>query len=196
MRHVSLIVRLRWMLFKNSLRSKSGCAELVSAILLGLLLLPMDLVLSAVLGVTVYGLYRTPLLVPAVSCILGGVTVVWQVIPLLTASLGSDTDIERFRQYPLSIGEMFAVDVTLGIFDPVALLAYPAILAVLVGCVARSPSNLPAGLVSIGLFTAFNVILARYIHRLISALLSNRRRREIFAVLIVLLLLAPQIILS
>src|SRR5262249_57995784 len=35
-----------------------------------------------------------------------------------------------------------------------------------------------------------------YIHRLISALLSNRRRREIIAVVIVLLLLAPQIILS
>ncbi len=47
MKHVLLILKLRWMLFKNSLRSKSGCAELVSAILLGLLLVPLDLALSA-----------------------------------------------------------------------------------------------------------------------------------------------------
>jgi hypothetical protein len=196
MKHVLLILKLRWMLFKNSLRSKSGCAELVSAILLGLLLVPLDLALSAVVGVAVYGLYGKDLFVPAISCILAGITLVWQVVPLLTASLGTDTDIERFRQYPLSMRELFAVDLTLGAFDPVALLAYPSLAAVVAGCVARSPANLPVAFMSMGLFTAFNVILSRYIHRLISALLSNRRRREIIAVVIVLLFLAPQIIVS
>jgi hypothetical protein len=196
MKHVLLIVKLRWMLFKNSLRSRSGCTELLSAMLLGLLLIPLDIVLSVALGAIAYTLYGQPFFVPAVSCILAGITVAWQVIPLLTASLGNDADIDKFRQYPLSTAELFAIDVALGAFDPLALLAYPSIAAVLFGCVARSPRTLPLSITTVGLFVAFNIFLSRYTHRLISALLSNRKRREVIAVLILLLVFIPQIILS
>jgi ABC-2 type transport system permease protein len=196
MKHLFLILKLRWMLFKNSIRSKGGCSELISAILLGVILVPADLVLSALIGVLVYGLYNKALFVPALSCILAGITVIWQLIPLMTASLGSDADIERFRQYPLSTRDLFVIDLALGSFSPVSLLVYPAIAAVLAGCVARSRANLPLGIISIGLFTVFNVVLSRYAHRLISALLSNRKRREIIAVLIFLLVLTPQVFIS
>jgi ABC-2 type transport system permease protein len=196
MKHLFLILKLRWMLFKNSIRSKGGCSELISSILLGILLIPTDLVLSALVAVLVYGLYNKPLFVPALSCILAGITLIWQLIPLMTASLGSDADIERFRQYPLSTRDLFVIDLALGSFAPVSLLVYPAIAAVLAGCVARSSANLPLGIISIALFTVFNVVLSRYAHRLISALLSNRKRREIIAVLIFLLVLTPQVFIS
>src|SRR5215831_396444 len=194
MKRVLLILKLRWMLFRNSLRSKGGCSELVSAMLLGLLLVPMDLILSALLGFVVYELYGKDIFVPSVSCILAGITLAWQLIPLMTASLGSDANIERFRQYPLSTRELFAVDLALGAFDPVALLAYPALASVLAGALLRSPGNMPLAVVSMGTFAAFNVILSRYLHRLINLLLSSRKRREVVAVLIFLILLSPQII--
>src|SRR5215471_18303385 len=196
MKHLFLILNLRWMLFKNSIRSKGGWSELIAGILLGLFLVPADLVLSGLLAVVVYGLYNKALFVPAVSCILAAITLAWQLMPLMTASLGSDTDIERFRQYPLSTRDLFAIDLVLGGFAPISLLVYPAVVAVLVGCIARSPANLPVALVSIGLFTVFNVALSRYAHRLISALFSNRKRREIIAVVIFLLVLAPQVVIS
>jgi hypothetical protein len=196
MKHILLIVKLRWMLFKNSLRSKSGCAELASAVLLGLLLVPLDLTLSGGAFAAVYYLYGKPLFVPAVTCILAAIALAWQLIPLLTASLGSDADIEKFRQYPLSTRELFAIDLALGSFDVVAFLAYPSLAAIILACAARSRATLPMALFSIALFTAFNIVLSRYIHRLISALLANRKRREIIAVLIVLLLFAPQIMVS
>jgi hypothetical protein len=196
MKHVVLIVKLRWMLFRNSLRSKSGWAELVSAVLLGLLLVPMDLVLSSGVFAAVYYLYGKPLLVPVMSCILAAVTLAWQLIPLLTASLGSDLDIEKFRPYPLSTRELFAIDLALGSFDPVALLAYPSLVAVVIACGARSTAALPPALISVGLFTGFNIILSRYVHRLIGALLANRKRREIIAVVVLLLLFSPQVIVS
>lgn len=196
MKHLFLILKLRWMLFKNSIRSKGGSSELIAAILLGLLLVPADLVLSGLLAVIVYGLYNKALFVPAITCILAAITLVWQLMPLMTASLGSDTDIDRFRQYPFSTRDLFGIDLVLGGFAPISLLVYPSVVAVLAACIARSPANLPLAVISIGLFTVFNVALSRYAHRLISALLSNRKRREIVAVLIFLLVLAPQFIIS
>jgi hypothetical protein len=196
MKHVFLIFQLRWMLFKNSLRIKSNWLEVGTAFFVGAFAFILDVGAAFGLGALAYHFYGEPMFVEIFSCVLGGISIMWLFVPILTLTLGDQVDVVRFGIYPLTMRELMGIDVLLGLFDPVGMMAIPLLTGIGIGCAMRSPSRaaLMAGMLLI--FFLFNLILSRYIQRLIGSFFATRRRKEILGILILLLFFIPQILIS
>jgi ABC-2 type transport system permease protein len=192
MQQVLVIFHLQWLLFKNALRSRANVAELVARAIFGAAFIVFDLVLSAGMAVFAYMIPMTPLAVPILSCVLAGFCIAWQSAPLLAASFGGGLDIARLRLYPVSNRKLFALDLSAGFFDPVALLAYPPLAAMFAGIALSVPSSAPTAAAGLAAFVVFNVALARYLQRLLERLLTSRRRKELLLVLVCVIAFLPQ----
>ncbi|HYM00096.1 MAG TPA: hypothetical protein VEZ90_14180, partial [Blastocatellia bacterium] len=192
MNHAVLIAKLRWTLFKNSLRRRANLFEFIMAALAFGAFSLFDVGVSVGLGALTTVTYHHDFFAPLFAVVLGGILIVWQLMPLFTASFGSDLNISRFRIYPLTTRSLFFIDLMLGFFDPVALLATILVAGVFAGVVVASPRSAPVAGLGLLLFVLFNIGLARYIQRLLASLFASRRRKELLALFIFLLLLAPQ----
>ena len=196
MSHVYLIIHLRWMLFRNSLRSKRNWFEAGTAAFVALVFAAFDLMTSVGLGVLAYALYGKSYFGQLMTCLLAGISLMWLCVPVLTASLSDQMDAVRFRIYPLTIREVLAIDLLLGLIDPAGLMVIPLLGGLFVGCAARSPGTIPLMIAFLLVFYIFNLALSRYIQRLIGAFFASRRRKEVLALFIFILLFMPQILIS
>ncbi|MGH9764762.1 MAG: hypothetical protein ACREDR_46540, partial [Blastocatellia bacterium] len=136
--------------------------------------------------------YRLEFFTPVLTIVLAAVSIIWQLMPLFTASFGSDLNVSRFRIYPLGTRSLFLIDMMLGLFDPVALLSLILVAGIFTGVVLASPRSAPVAGLGLVAFVAFNIALARYVQRLLAGLFASRRRKELLALFVFLLLLAPQ----
>jgi hypothetical protein len=195
MRHVLLIARLQWLIFKNSLRSGVARVDLVFRILVSGSLAAVAIAIGTGLAVAFAVHPPAPYDVAIVSFLLAGILVYWQVVPLLLASSGLGVDVGRFRHFPVSDRILFAIDLLVGALDPVALSIYPPLAGLAMGLSIQAPAWAPVIVAGLLAFAAFNVALSRLIVRLLERLLANRRVKEIVLVLVFLVAFVPQIML-
>lgn len=194
MKQAILISKLRWLLFKNSLRNKNNIIEAVAGGIAFFFIALLDLGLSFGMGIIAYTTYDHQVFVPLTSLMLLGILLIWQFVPIFTASFSSDLGISRFRIYPLSARSLFLLDIFIGTFDPISILAIVAILGIFTGVFAKDPRQAPIAALALLMFVGFNVGLSRFIQRLFASFFASRRRKEVVALVIFLLLFAPQII--
>ncbi len=119
-----------------------------------------------------------------------GVCVYWQVMPILSASMGSALDMRKLMVYPVPHGRLFQVEVLLRLTTGVEMLM------VLAGCLAGMFRNAATSgwlaLPPVLIFIAFNLLLASGTRSLLERLLSKRRVRELLIFVIFMVWMLPR----
>ena len=164
--------------------------DAISTVFLGLLALGVDLAIASALAAVVALVADTALFVPVLTLALALLLLVWQSTPFLLGSFETPFDLSRLRHFPVSVRELYAIDVVFGAVDPIVLLgAIPLAAIFLAAASADSVSAFEAAHAAVA-FGLFNVALLRLVRRLAVRLFANRRRREAGAIVVLVLVLA------
>jgi len=120
----------------------------------------------------------------------------WQVVPIVSASMGSGLDMRKLLIYPVPHGRLFAVETLLRLataFEMILVLA-GGVLGLLRNRASGGVSAAPRILALIGIFVLFNLFLASGFRSLLERLLSRRRLREILISLLLIGLTVPRLL--
>lgn len=120
----------------------------------------------------------------------------WQIVPIISASMGSALDMRKLLVYPAPHGTLFAVEVLLRLATAMEMVL---VLAGGVAGLMRNPAMgglrmAPLVLLSALIYTLFNLLLASGLRSLLERLLSRRRLREILIFLLLIALTAPRLL--
>lgn len=179
---------LKWRLLRNSLRSRRAAADSAASALGTLAALALSLVVAAGVGVAAYALakeagslhgatMRGEASQPALL-LFGLVTValvLWALLPLSLGS-GSQFDPGPLLLYPVSLRQLFAVDLLSEFASLPSLFAAPSVLAIGVGAGLAAGRPLGGLLVAV-CAVAFGQALSKLFATSISALMRRRRAR-------------------
>jgi ABC-2 type transport system permease protein len=132
------------------------------------------------------------------SLVLLLVLLYWQVVPVISASLGAGLDMRKLLVYPVPHPKLFVVELLL------RLTTGGEMLLVLTGGVIgllRNPyvgglRAVPRILVPVLIYIAFNAALASGLRSLLERLLARRRVREVVFLLFVLATAAPRLLIA
>lgn len=127
-----------------------------------------------------------------------GICVYWQVVPILSASMGSALDMRKLLVYPAPHGRLFAVEVLLRMATALEMLLVLAggVMGLLRNPVVGGWRLAPRILVLIAIYVLFNLFLASGLRSLLERLLSRRRLREVLVFLLLIGLTAPRLLLA
>ena len=185
------IAGLRWRIFINGLRSKLGAVEFGVRTVGFVMYAGFGLGAGAMFGVTAYFVVSErqwqflPILFWAV-CIL------WQMIPVMLASLQEQFDLGILLRFPVSFGSYFLLYVFFGLADVSTILGALCCLGIWIGITVTRPDLSAWTALGLAGFALFNILLARAIFAWIDRWLAQRRTREIVGALFMILLMSLQ----
>ena len=120
-----------------------------------------------------------------------GVCVYWQVMPIVSATMGSALDMRKLKVYPVPHAKLFQVELLLRLTTSVGM---PMVLAGSVaGMFHRSARAGWLSLPAVLLFMAFNLLLASGTRSLLERLLSMRKVRELLVFLMFMVWMLPRL---
>jgi ABC-2 type transport system permease protein len=125
-----------------------------------------------------------------------GVCAYWQLMPVLSASMGSSLDLRKLLAYPIPHRKLFVVEVLLRFTTALEMVL------LLAGGVAGLLANPVAGgwrgasriVLALPLFVVFNLLLSSGTRSLIERLLSRRKVREVAVLLMAMLWVLPRLL--
>lgn len=190
---VRLIARLRWMLFKNSLRNIKGRLEAVGT---GILWLMMS---GFVFGGAIFLGFATYLLIREgherwLAGLLWLIFLFWQLYPIFAASVGAQFDFSSLLRFPLRFGSFFALSLVYGLFDPGAVASLVWLFAMWIALTFARPGLFLWGFLVLLAFAAMNLFFARMLFAWIEKWLARRRTREIVGFIFILVIISFQLI--
>jgi len=121
-----------------------------------------------------------------------GVWIYWQVMPVLTASLGSSLDMRKLLIYPVPHDRLFRVEILLRAATGAEMIM--VVCAGTAGLIANSAVGSWRALPPALLFIAFNLLLASGARSLLERLLSKRRLRELLVFVLFMLWMVPRLL--
>jgi ABC-2 type transport system permease protein len=122
-----------------------------------------------------------------------GIALYWQLMPVLTASLGRSLDLKKLALYPVPHDKLFLVEVLLCLTGSIEMVL--VMVGGLAGLIARrGPAAAPAILLAGIAFIAFNALLASGTRSLIGRLMSRRKIREIVILVTTCLWMVPRVL--
>lgn len=187
------IARLRWQLFRNSLRSRRGKAELFSSILIGTVFVVFGLGGSVGYGAGAY-YFVSQNKAEWLAVLLWPVFFFWQFFPIMATTFTENMDSSAFLRFPLVYRAYFLVRLAYGLFDPATTVGSLWLLGIAGGIAVASPALFPWAVVVLLVFAAVNVLLTRVVFAWVERWLAQRRTREIFGVLVFLFFMAFQFV--
>lgn len=190
---IALVARLRWNLFRNSLRTMKGRLEAVSIGFVWLMMSGLIFGGGAAMGIVAYilvshGLERYLPFLPWI------VFLFWQLNPLLTAAVGVQFDFTNLLRFPLRFGSFFVLSLAYGLFEPGAVGSVVWLFCMSVGIGVARPALFPWALLVAGIFALMNLLLARAVLTWLDRWLAQRRTREVMGLLFLLFILGFQFI--
>jgi len=197
------IAWLRWRIFVNSFRRHSGprkASGLVFAILLRVLLWPILAlwVIGPAIGAGFFAWYAVSDGHPQrLTLLLAGITVFWQFLVINGTGIAatiSSFDPASLLRFPLRFGRYLVLRLLLGLLTPSTIAGCLALLATLLGIAVADSSLVPAALVALAIYAAMNIFFSRMIAVWMERWLSTRRAREIFGVIMAILVVSIQFI--
>jgi ABC-2 type transport system permease protein len=190
---IVVLAHLRWLIFKNSMRTLQGRLELVSTIFTGLGLTIGWLGMGVALGVGAYLLvsHAHTQWLPALFWV---VFVFWQLFPIVTTAFAAAFDSTNLLRFPIAYRSYFLLALAYGCADPVSLAAIFWLLCIVAGCSVAHPVFLGASLPVVILFAALNLLLGRALMAWIDRWLAQRRTREIMGFLFLVVMISFQLI--
>jgi ABC-2 type transport system permease protein len=187
------LVRLRWHVFVNGLRSKLGAFEFgartVSYFIYGL----MGLGLAFGAGGIAYGLAsdREWDYMPAVFWF---VLFTWQVVPVMLASFQEQFNLGTLLRFPVGFSSFYFLYVVFGLSDVSTAIGALCCAGILTGITVVRPDLFAFTVLVLIVFAAFNILLVRAIFAWIDRWLSQRKTREILAAFFMIFFLSIQLV--
>ena len=191
MSQLATLIRLKWALFRNSLRSSKAVANRIATVLAMLIALGLALLIALGLGVAAYALTAPDLAqslqretgpgapIPSAEFIFFSIFalcyLLWSTLPL---SIGSSRQFDpgNLLLYPISLRKLFAVDFVSEIASLQSVFAIPAIIAIGVGA-GLAQGNLAGGILISLVAAVFGVALSKWISTSIGSLIRKKRTR-------------------
>jgi ABC-2 type transport system permease protein len=190
---IALIARLRWNLFRNSLRTLKGRLEAVSIAFVWIMMSGLILGGGAAMGIVSYVLVREGQ-EKWFLLLLWIVFLYWQFSPLLAASVSVQFDFTNLLRFPLRFGSFFVLSVAYGLFDAGAVGSIFWLFCMSIGVGVARPEIFPWSFLVLLLFAAMNLFLARAALTWLDRWLAQRKTREILGFLFVIAILGVQFI--
>ena len=186
-----LIMNLRWVLFRNGLRSATAKLSFVGSLLVGVIWTAMSLGTAIGVGVGSY-LLASNHQFALFTIFFWGVFAFWQLLPILSTQLATSFDSSGLLRFPLRFSSFFALNIAYGLADPLSLTAIVWHFAMWVGIVSARPDLAgPVALVAVASI-AMNLAFGRMAYAWLERFLSQRRTRELLFVFFMLIVFAFQ----
>jgi ABC-2 type transport system permease protein len=188
----SAMARLRFNMFRNSLRSRKGALELGARTVSLVIYCIIGFAVGTGVGVgafflTLNAIYLLPILI-------WGLMFLWVMITILLASFQEQFDLSILLRFPLRFGSYFLLYIVFGLADPSTILGGLCCLGFLAGITAARPSLFLWTAISIFIFAVFNILLVRAIFAWIDRWLAQRKTREILGAVFMILMLSMQLL--
>jgi len=187
------IARMRWNIFRNSIRSRRGKANLASQI-----------IMSTVFGV--FGLgsaigfgsgawyFISENKGEWLAALFWPVMLFWQFFPIMATAMTENLESSNLLRFPMTYRSYFLVRLAYGLFDPATLIGSLWLLAIGIGIAVARPLLFPWTALVLFTFAVFNILLTRTIFAWLERWLAQRRTREIFGILLFFITLGFQFI--
>jgi ABC-2 type transport system permease protein len=187
------LVRLRWRMFVNSLRSTKGALELGARTFSYLVYGSMGLALGAGAGGVTYLLVVKDQwrFLPIVFWVLA---FLWQMIPVMLASFQEQFDLGILLRFPVRFGSYFLLYLVFGLLDISTILGGLCCLGIWIGFALARASLLLWISPALALFALFNILLVRAVFAWIERWLTQRKTREILGAIFMVGLLSMQLL--
>jgi ABC-2 type transport system permease protein len=190
---IRLVAKLRWMLFKNSLRNVKGRLEAVSSAILWLMMTGIVLGGAVFMGIAAY-LLATQNRWSWLAVLMWIIFLFWQLYPIFAASVGAQFDFSNLLRFPLRFSSFLALSLIYGLFDPGAVASIVWLLCMWIGLGMARPAMLPWAFIVLLAFAAMNLFFARMVLVWIEKWLARRRTREILGFVFILIMVSLQLI--
>lgn len=188
---VYLVTRIRWLLFRNGLRSAAAKLSLVGSVIVGLVWTVMSIGTAIGVGVGSYLLAENHQFA-LFTIFFWGVFGFWQLLPILSTQLSTSFDSTGLLRFPLRFSSFFVLNIAYGLADPLALTAIVWHFALWVGIVTARPDlALPVALVAL-VSISMNLAFGRMAYVWLERILAQRRTRELLFVCFMLAIFAFQ----
>jgi len=190
---LAAIATVRLQIFRNSLRTMRGRAEMVSWIFMGLWFLMAGLGGAFGLGIGAWAIlsHGHP---EWFAVLLWPIFVFWIFFPLLATAFSETFDSANLLRFPLRYSSFFAVNIIYGSLDVATMLGVLWLTGTAVGAAIAAPALSPWTCLVLAVFGSVIILLVRTLFSWIERWLAQRRTREIMGVLFFLTIVAFQLI--
>jgi ABC-2 type transport system permease protein len=188
---IRLVVGLRWRLFRNSLRKSTAKMNFIMTVITETIwsLLAVGSGIGMIFGgYFLAQSHRTGIL----AIIVWVFAFFWQVIPVMTAQFAPDFDISGLLRFPLRFPVFFALSVSYGLADPIALTCVFWHICLGIGISVARPDLAGWVVLILGASILMNLLFNRMIFTWLDRLLAKRRTREIMVVVFTLFIIGMQ----
>ncbi|HWC97087.1 MAG TPA: hypothetical protein VG456_10065 [Candidatus Sulfopaludibacter sp.] len=121
----------------------------------------------------------------------------WQLVPILSASMGSSLDMRKLLAYPIPHGKLFVVDVLLRITTGLEILILlTGIGAGLIGNPVNGWQAAPRVVTALAIFAVCNLLCSSGLRSILERLLARRKVREFMAVVLVCVWMVPRLLME
>lgn len=190
---IRLIGRLRWMLFKNSLRNVKGRLEAVSTAILWLMMSGLVIGGGIFFGVATFYLV-THGNWQWLAGLMWIIFLFWQIYPIFAASVGAQFDFSNLLRFPLRLTSFLILSIVYGLFDPGAVASVFWLLCMWIALGIARPAMLGWALLVLIAFAAMSLFFARMLLAWLDKWLARRRTREILGFVFILIIIGFQLI--
>ncbi|HEY2013169.1 MAG TPA: hypothetical protein VGH38_06675 [Bryobacteraceae bacterium] len=165
-------------------------------------------IFSAITGVIWYGLWslvaitigvlaykaKASLLQEYLPMAFLGVCAYWQIVPVVSASMGSGLDMRKLLVYPMPHGKLFLVEVILRLTTgaEMVMVLVSGTIGLFLNRVAGGAAALPRLVSAVVIFIVFNLLLASGMRSLLERLLTRRKVREVLSFFLLMLYVVPR----
>jgi ABC-2 type transport system permease protein len=195
--HLAAIAWLRWRMFANGFR-RNQTGGLVLTIILRILLWPIFtmMALGPAVGAgffawsTVSGHHPQRL-----AILFAAIAILWQFVAMNGVSISAQLNIfdpASLLRFPLRFGRYLVLRLALGLLTPSTIVGCLALFAAVIGIGIADTSLIPAATVVIAIYAAMNIFFSRMLGVWLERVLSTRRAREIFGVVMAIFFVSFQ----
>lgn len=186
------LIRLRWRMFSNGMRSNKGALELGARTFSYLVYGVMGLTLGAGAGVAAYFLASDNewRFFPILFWILA---FIWQMIPVMLASFQEQFDLGILLRFPVRFGSYFLLYLAFGLVDISTILGGLCCIGIWFGVALAQPAMLLWVTLALAVFAVFNILLVRAVFAWIERWLAQRKTREILGAVFMVSVLSLQL---
>jgi ABC-2 type transport system permease protein len=187
------LAEMRWRLFRNSLRTTNGAAELGATVVANVMYSLLGLGLAAGMGGGAYAVAANGKWI-VMAALFWAVLLMWQIVPVSIASFQEQFDPGGLLRFPVSFGTFFVLHMIFGLVDVSSILGGFCCVGIWVGVTIARPDLAGWMALALAVFAAFNVLLVRAVFAWIDRWMAQRRTREIVSAVFVMLALSAQLL--
>lgn len=190
-RQLWLVMLVRWLTFRNGLRSRSEKVHLIGSVAFGFFLSMLVLGISIVLGFAAYAIVQAGNWL-VLAMLFWGIFLIWQVAPVVTSEMNPGFDGRNLLRFPLRFSAFFLMSAVYGLADPFALAGIAWHVAIGVGVSFARPDLASWVALALIFSIAMNLLLNRLVFVWFERVLAKRRMREVLTITVVLLFVSLQ----